>query len=142
MSAKENKRIVERFIDRVVTGRDVQSVDACCGEDVVMRVPNGVAYGRSGVRKLLSDWFSAVPDGRFSQEYCIAEGEFVACRTMLRGTFAGNYRGVSANGRKVALPQLWMFRLAEDLIREIEVTYDMGLLHAQLGTLLPSVIEK
>jgi predicted ester cyclase len=142
VSAKENKKIVERFVDRVVIGRDLDAVDTACREDAVLRVPNGVAYGHSGLKKQLAKALAAIPDCRFSQEYCLAEGDYVACRIMLRATFTGDYAELPANGRKVALPELWTFCLSEGRIVEIEVTYDMGLLQAQVGTLLPNVIEK
>jgi predicted ester cyclase len=142
LSAEENKKTVEQFMDRVVAGRDLAAVDDTCTADVIMRLPNGVSFGQRGVKSFLDKTAEALPGYQITFDFCVAEGDRVACRAVLRGTFAHDYEDLKANGRRLVLPQMWIFRFAGGSISEMEVVYDTRLGNAQLETPPPRVFEK
>jgi predicted ester cyclase len=137
MSTNARVALVGRFMDEVVLGRNSAVVDDLCSEDVVYRMPLGLAYGRSGVKTLFQKTFEAFPDCRIRPDYVVAEADHVAVRAIMRATFTGVFEDQPANGRRIALAQLWIFRIREHLIEEILVDYDTLLLGAALGVPLP-----
>jgi len=133
MSVEENKRVVERFMDRIVLGRDMDAVDELCASDVVYRMPVGVAYGRSGLKAMFTKTFGAFPDCRILPEFHVAERDHVITRATMRATLTGAFEDRSPTGRKLVLPQVWDFRLADAVIADIHVSYDTRLLMDLLG---------
>jgi len=131
--AGDNRKTVEQFIDRVVAGRDMTCIEEVCTESVACRMPIGAADGPDAMRAVLDAIFRAFPDFRIKTEYTVAENDHVAVRVTMRATLSGEFEGREPNGRRLVLPQLWMFRLAAGRISGLDVIYDNRIVADMLG---------
>jgi predicted ester cyclase len=91
------------------------------------------------VKGWLREFVTAFPDTRITIDYAFADTQRVVCRTMIRGTFTGAYRGVEPTGRRLVLPSAFLFRVVNGRITDIEAFYDTRHLQEQLGTSLPAM---
>jgi steroid delta-isomerase-like uncharacterized protein len=82
-------------------------------------------------------WRKAFPDGRYSVDQVIAEGDFVAVYFTGRGTNTGAGNSLPATGKEVELPGVTIFRFVGGKIAEEWNVYDRMSLLKQLG-LAPS----
>jgi steroid delta-isomerase-like uncharacterized protein len=82
-------------------------------------------------------WRQAFPDGQYSVDQIIAEGDFVVVHFTGRGTNTGTGHGLPATGKKVELTGVTIFRFVGGKIAEEWNEYDRMSLLKQLG-LVPS----
>ncbi len=68
----------------------------------------------------------------FTVEVVIADGDKVSCLSTMHGTHQGEFRGIPASGRPIAMPRIDTFHLAEGKIREVRTTLDHQALMQQL----------
>jgi predicted ester cyclase len=81
---------------------------------------------------------AAFPDLNISIEEQIAEGDWVASRTITRGTHQGVLFGIQPSNHTVTVPGLTMVKVVEGRIIESTVKNDMLTLLKQIGgTSLP-----
>lgn len=84
-------------------------------------------------------WRLAFPDGRYSVNQVIAEGEFVVVRFTGRGTNTGAGNGLPATGKQVELSGITIFRMVGGKIAEEWTEYNMLSLLKQLGLAPPGM---
>ena len=90
MSAEENKAIVVRFIEEVINGKNVATVDQYVADDFVDHAAlPGTVGGLPGFKQFLAMACKALPDVSWTTEHLIAEGDVVVCRYRCRGTPPG-----------------------------------------------------
>jgi predicted ester cyclase len=80
--------------------------------------PPGLPPGREGWnlnRKILR---AAFPDGRWSEEAMIAEGNLVVGRYVFHGTHQGEFFGIPPTGRQVTVPNMHICRVEQGTIVE------------------------
>jgi steroid delta-isomerase-like uncharacterized protein len=84
-------------------------------------------------------WRQAFPDGHYSIDQIIADGDYVVVRYTARGanTSAGN--GLPATGKTVELTAITVFRFANGKIAEEWTEYNMLSLLKQLGLVPPEM---
>jgi steroid delta-isomerase-like uncharacterized protein len=93
--------------------------------------------GPEGFRLRLSRLRSAFPDMHMEVQECVADGDLVAYRAVLRGTHRGELLGMAPTGRRFAAQQMHMLRLREGRTAEHWATRDdLGML-MQLGIIPP-----
>ncbi len=78
-------------------------------------------------------WRLAFPDGRYSINRVIAEGDFVVVHFTGRGTNTGPWHGLPATGKPVEVPGIGIFHIVEGKIVEEWVEYNMLSIFKQLG---------
>ena len=102
MSSEDNKALVRRFFDEVVNGGNIDLIDELLTDDFVEheKFP-GLEPNRDGVKEFFRRFRSAFPDGSFTPEEMIAEGDTVAVRVTIRGTHQGEFVGLPATGKSV-----------------------------------------
>jgi len=133
MAAEGSKSIVEQFLDRVLIGRELEAVADLCRSEATYRMPIGIAYGVSGITALFAKTFSAFPDCRFLPETILSDGDRVGVRLTMRATLTGALDEHLPSGRRMVLPEIWLFQLSDGKISEIEVIFDTALLTATLN---------
>jgi steroid delta-isomerase-like uncharacterized protein len=135
MSAQENEVAVRRWIE-AWNAHDVDAVEGLLVPDFVRHDANlpDVA-GPAGQRDFMLGVFGAFPDIRFEPQHLTAQGDIVVARIGVRGTHRGEFLGVPATGRAVAVQSVETFRLADGKVAEQWVLMDaLGLLQ-QLGAI-------
>lgn len=134
MPAEENKAIARRNFERL-DQRDVDGVleDFAPGIRIHGFAPQ--ALGPEEYRHGIGAFLDAFPDSRFTVEDVVAEGEHVAVRHTFRGTHRGEFEGVPATGRRVAVSGIELLRFEGGKIAEAWLNADFLGLMQQLGAI-------
>jgi predicted SnoaL-like aldol condensation-catalyzing enzyme len=125
MSTEQNKAVVRRFIEQILTTKDLALVDQLLAPDYVNHLVPG---GREGFKQFVTMLRSAFPDLKwdFSIERLIAEGDYVMVRATMRITNAGKEATGSGLGEyRVANGKIvedWPISNAADLMQQVGVT--------------------
>jgi steroid delta-isomerase-like uncharacterized protein len=133
------KDIVRRCFDDIVARGDLAAAEQIIAEDVVFHTANGaVLRGRREFQHFAQQMREAFPDLRFEIQEEIVDGDRVATRYTMRGTFQSTLMGLLPNGEEFAVQGIDTFRLREDgKIVEIHASYDTLGQMQQLG-----IVEK
>jgi steroid delta-isomerase-like uncharacterized protein len=121
MSTKENKAIVERYIQRAWGQGDWKAAEEAVDENVVFhdQVREGdLPAGREGLRVAMERISTGMPDFVMDVHELVAEGDIVVIRWSATGTHAGDFNGFPATGRVSTLYAISMVRLKDGRIIE------------------------
>jgi len=126
----------QAFIDRILNDHDLDAVDELVGEDFhEQNPPPGMGAGRKGLRDFLASMFAAFPDLRWDVKQSVAADGCVAMWSVWSGTHRGEFMGIPATGRTVAVEAWTLDILRDGLLVESRILMDtMGML-TQLGAL-------
>jgi predicted ester cyclase len=91
--------------------------------------------GRDGWKQVVTDVRTAFPDGQFSIEDLIAEGDQVVLRWTMRGTHRGEWRGIAPTGKPVTQTGFTLLRLRDGLRVEERAQADLLGVMEQIGAL-------
>jgi len=138
MSAEQNKAIVRRWFDEVVSQGNIELVDEICMQCVpsfvvIQGVADPPPQGLEGVKGLIGVLRTAFPDLKFTIEGPIAEGDQVATRLTVRGTHLGEFMGIPATGKQMAVSGVSIWRLADGKLVNEWVNWDSLAMMQQLG---------
>ena len=129
MSTEQNKAVVRRFIEEILTNQNTALVDELFAPDYVNHLVPG---GREGFKQFFTMLRSAFPDLKFhnSIEYLIGEGDHVVARVTFHAANAGKEATSSdlseyrpANGKIV---EDWPPSGTADLLQQVGVTLPSG----------------
>ena len=138
MTAEQNKAIVRRWFDEVISQGRLEVVDEIIAADSVNHAAApGRRHGIEGAKQIVGFTKGAQPDQTWTSQRMIAEGDFVVVHGVREGTWqADSFRGVSTpTGRRIAVELVHIFRLEDGKIAEHwAVRDDLGMMQ-QLGVL-------
>ena len=140
MSTEENKAVVRRWFDEVVSQGDMDALDSICAEchpqfAVIRGVMEPAPLGMSGLKSLITGLRSAFPDLQATVEEQIAEGDKVVTRVTMRGTQRGEFQGMPATGKSFSIPGVSIWEVRGNLLIQEWVSWDaMGMMQ-QLGAI-------
>jgi steroid delta-isomerase-like uncharacterized protein len=118
-TAEENKALLERYIEEVWDKENPAAVDDFLAPDYMRhRSPTATPLTRDGQKQLLTSFRVAFPDITIKVEHVIAEGEWIAFRSTMRGTQRGEFLGVPATGRQVTVGLLDLIRIEDGKFAE------------------------
>ena len=96
----------------------------------------GLEPTKDGVRRFFSAYIAAFPDLRFDAEDLIASGDRVAARVRCTGTHDGDFMGMPATGRSVAVQAIDIIRFGDDgLAHEHWGVFDAMKMMQQMGAI-------
>jgi steroid delta-isomerase-like uncharacterized protein len=138
MSGEENRALVGRLADEVLTQHNLAALDDIFHADYVENEPPpGMGPGLVGLREWLAMWIEAFPDGRWRLEEQIADEEKVWSRWTWQGTHRGPFLGIPATDREVTVAAWTIDRFADGKIAESRLIMNgLGLMQ-QLGVVPP-----
>jgi steroid delta-isomerase-like uncharacterized protein len=136
VSVEQNKQVVREFIDEVLNRQRVELLDKLVTADYALYFP-GVAepMSREAFPKFIAAFPAAFPDFSLAVESMVAEGDEVAARFVLKGTHQGEFMGIPATGKKVAVPGHVFYRLRDGKIVDDRPIFDRALMLEQLGAM-------
>jgi steroid delta-isomerase-like uncharacterized protein len=103
-TTESNKEILRKFIEEVINQNRIDRANDLVVEDFVELDPlPGQRQGREGLKEVLGMMRAAFPDMHWAVEEMIAEGDTVVTRFAWTGTHRGEFLGVPATGRSVAV---------------------------------------
>jgi steroid delta-isomerase-like uncharacterized protein len=134
-----NKDLVLRHFDEIFNQRRFEVADEIMAEDYV---ENGAAPGQNGgprqngpeMTRRTAQWLlGAFPDLRIDVQQVIAEGDLVAARSIMRGTYESNFMGVPATGQQFEATRTDFFRIVDGRIAEHWSNRDDLTMMVQIG---------
>src|SRR5262245_31450153 len=134
-TAIANKALIERCYREMWNPAAWGRMPEFVAPDVIAHapVPGAPFRGHEGVTGLFELIRTAFPDRRIEQEMMVAEGDRVAVRTTLRGTHRGDYAGFPPTGRRVAVDEHGIYRIADGRIQEAWFMPNLPSTMRQLG---------
>ncbi len=135
MSTDDNKRIVRRFYDEVMSGGNVDVLAEVMDENFV---DHGEALfdsprSRENLRQGIVAAQGILPNLDVYLEDIIAEDDLVGVRGTMRCTHGGTFLGVPGTGHELSWTGLAMFRIADGKIAERWFNSDSVSIVRQLG---------
>jgi predicted ester cyclase len=119
MSAEQNKLLVRRYYEQIVsTGRVESLADFISPQYVEVYENKRFHIGLEGAREHVLGVRETYPDLQLTVEQQIAEGEWVATRVTARGTHAGVWLGMKPTGQGLEMTAVNIDRVVGGLIVE------------------------
>jgi len=136
--SETNKALVRRVIEEYFNKRNVGVFDEVYA-DCVYRAPGVGELRGEAYRQFVASALAAFPDGRWTIEDQVAEGDKVVTRWTFLGTHQKEIMGIAATGRQVRISGIVIDRIVGGRIAEEWEEYDMLGMMQQLSALpLPS----
>jgi len=138
MSTEENKALIRRFYEEISKG-NLAVLDELVAVDQVENSPfvPGQSPGRQGTLELFTMITTAFPDLCFTAEDMVAEGDKVTVRGTMSGTHKGEFMGLAATDKQVAVGMIEILRIAGGKIVEHWNVVDRLGMMQQLGVVPP-----
>jgi predicted ester cyclase len=98
-----------------LTGEDQESVDWYFAPDFAFHGPDGAELDHEGLKRYFASLRAAFDDLTISRGIMIVEGDYVACQTTIKGTFAREFTQspvgpLPPTGRRVVFELMNIFR--------------------------------
>jgi steroid delta-isomerase-like uncharacterized protein len=125
--ADDNKALVRRWFDEVLTQGNLQQVDKFLTPNYVLHdsnIPQEVR-GREDIKRHVTAYRTAYPDASFAVEDQIAEGDMVVTRWLAHGTHQGEFLGIPPTGSWVTMTGIEFDRVVGGRIDEGWVSYHL-----------------
>jgi steroid delta-isomerase-like uncharacterized protein len=131
----ENKALVRRYYDEVLTGSDRKLLARLLDPAFVSHVSGGSDAGAEAYAAAVAATHAAFPDLVVTVHDQVAEDDKVVTRWSATGTHTGNFAGVPATGRVITVSGIHVHRIRHG--RLIEHWEELNLLGAlrQLGVM-------
>jgi len=131
-----NKAIMRRFYAEVVNAGNLDLIDELLTDDFVEHEEfPGIPPGRAGVKQFFAMFKGAFPDGTFTPEQVLADGDLVAARISVRGTHLGEFMGVAATGKPVDVQAADIVSFADGRATAHWGVFDAMAMMQQLGAI-------
>ena len=136
MSFEKNKALARRYQEEVWGKGNLSLIDELVAADFVDHsLPAGMDPGFAGAKTAVQGALDAFPDGQWTVEDLIAEGDKVMTRVSWRGTHKGEFIGIPPTGKQVTVSGMYGYRIADGKIAEWwDYSDNLGLMQ-QLGVI-------
>jgi len=98
---EENKAVARRVIDEVLNNKDMSVLSELVSPNYVYHGAFGDAKGPEGLSEIISAYHNAFPDIHATIDEMVAEGNTVAFRLSIQGTFTGEMMGMAPTGKQL-----------------------------------------
>jgi steroid delta-isomerase-like uncharacterized protein len=137
--ADATRIVAQRFTDEVLNGRDLDgALTELVVEDFLEENPlPGQGPGRAGLADVLAGMNAAFPDLHWDVHETIVEGDRIMTYSTWTGTHQGDFLGIPATGRPVAVEAWTKDRYRDGRLVQSRIIMDVVGLLTQLGVLPP-----
>lgn len=115
--------------DRLLGG----PADELCAPGYTAQIGVNPPMPLAGHQQFARMFYAAFPDLRHVIEDTVAEPDRVAVRFTLHGTQTGDFMGLPATGRTIAVPAIAILRVADGKVTELRAVFDQMGMMQQLG---------
>lgn len=129
--SEENKALLRRWIEEINKG-SLALFDELY-PDCVYYAPATGELKREALKQFMVSLLAAFPDGRWTVEDQVAEGDKVATRWSFTGTHQGEFMGMAPTGKRVTTSGMVIDRIADGKIVEEREEWDTLGWMQQLG---------
>jgi predicted ester cyclase len=145
MSVEENKALMRHLFDESNKGKTAAMavIDELYDTNIVMHCPRGKDIcGLKDYKQANEESFDEIPDAYSIIDDMIAEGDKVAVRLTMTGTYVGKMGDTVSTSKKVTVSMIMIDRVAGGRFVEEWVRYDTLGFMEQLGLVPTPKIEK
>ncbi len=135
MTTERYKVLADQVWEEVWHQGHLDRLDDLFTPDFVRHDPGRELHGVEQNRQFIASLRTAFPDGRFTTEDQIAEGNKVVIRYRFKGTNLGAFQGMAPMGKQVSYSAILIYRIADDKIVEQWTELDLLGFLRQLGVL-------
>ncbi len=128
-----NKSILHAMVEAINHG----DIEKACSFTHPECTLDGQPFGREGDLMRTKMMFTALPNQKWAWVALIAEGDWVAARYIVKGTFSGPLGEMPPNGKEIVFTGVSVYRLQAGQFVEIWEYYDKLGLYQQMG-LIPA----
>ena len=119
MSLEKNKTVARRYQEEVWGKGRLDLIDELLAADFVDHsLPEGMDASVAGARQAVQGAIDAFPDGQWSIEDLIAEGEKVVLRWKMQATHEQEFRGIAPSRKPVTVTGITILRIVNGKIVE------------------------
>jgi predicted ester cyclase len=133
MTLEQNKAIVRRFVEEGINKVNLAIFDELVAANVDFDAPPGLPRNREGWKQnrlLLQGGF---PDAHWSEENLLAEDDLVVWRGRMTATHTGEFFGIPATGKAVAISATSVLKIKDGQIVWQRINNDDLGMMVQLG---------
>lgn len=139
MSVEKNKAVARRDVEEVFNKGNTTIVDEIIGPDWVFYGPGGLEFkGQEGYKQIVTTMRNAFPDLHMTIEDMIGEGDKIAVRYTMRGTFKGQLMGMAPTGNQFTMTSALFMRFKDGKLVETREIFDQLTFFQQLGVSPPA----
>lgn len=135
MATKNLKLLADKVWEEVWRQGNLDRMEELFAPDFVRHDPGRELRGVEQNRQFIASLRTAFPDGRFTVEDQIAEGDRVAVRYRFEGVHLGDFQGAPPTRKRVRYSGILIYRIAGDKIVEQWTEFDLLGFLRQLGVL-------
>lgn len=133
---QQNKDLIRRFYDEVMSKGDLDRIPELCAEDLVdHEAPPEMPQGAAGVKLFVEMFREGFPDLRATVEDLLTEGNRGVARVKFTGTHEGEFMGVPASGNRIEIEAIDIIRIADGKCVEHWGVTDNIALMQQIGAI-------
>jgi steroid delta-isomerase-like uncharacterized protein len=132
MSMKENKAIVQRWID-AINNRDLDILDELIAHDFIYHTHN--IQGLDVIKPAIASEIQGFPDFHVTLKDIVAVKDIVWIYVEETGTHTGEFRGVAPTGKKTQYSEMAIFRIKDGKVTEGWGVYDYLDYYQQLNVI-------
>ena len=130
--SKENNTLIRRYVEECIGKGDISLMDELLAPGYALHM-NADDFDLQGYKQFQPSVLAGFPDGHWTIEDMVHEGDKVAWRWTFCGIHLGEFMGIPATRRQVRLSGMVISRIAGGRIAEEWEIYDtIGMLR-QLG---------
>lgn len=138
---EQNKAIVRRNYE-TADKNDLTTFSEQLAPDIAVHLPGMPGpLNREALIQMMNVMFSSLTERQHVFEDQIAEGDKVATRVTLHAVHTGEFQGMPATGKQIAVPQIAIHRIQDSKISEVWISSDDIGMMKQLG-LMPSQADQ
>jgi steroid delta-isomerase-like uncharacterized protein len=136
MSAESNKTTLRRFFEELFNEGNLEVAGEIVAEDYVNHNPApGEPPGLEGLKAFIAGMRTSFPDGHFSIDDQIAEGDKAVTRWTFHGTHKADFAGIPATGKRVTFSAINIHRVVDGVIQDGWLKWDTLDFMQQLGVI-------
>lgn len=137
----KNKALVRAFLNEL--DKNVTALDGFFTPDCRAHIPGSPSpTDRNGFKQFVGMFYAAFPDLTHEIKFQAAEGDLVVSLVNARGTHGGDFQGIPATGKKIAITDIIIARIEQDRIIELWAQFDVLGLFEQLKEQNPEITEE
>ena len=131
MSVEDNKKSLTRSLDEVWNNGNYSIIPEVISPDYIYT--NGGDKGLEGFEQFVKNMRTTFPDLHYAVDEMIGEGNTLATRVTLTGTFLGKMGNIEPTGKSIKLTHVLISRFADGKCIETTSFHDMLAFSQQLG---------
>jgi predicted ester cyclase len=125
MSIEKNKALARRYQEEVWGKGNLALIDELLAADFVDHsLPAGMDPTFAGAKRAVKGALDAFPEGQWTVEDLIAEGDKVVIRWKMKATHEHEFRGIAPGGKPVTITGITILRMPGGKIAERWVNWD------------------